>query len=221
LAGKIFDDRDNLMAPSHANKKGVRYRYYVSRALLEGRKSEAGLVARVSAPDVEVIVNDAVAELHSAESASGRRIALPYLIRKVVVIQDRIDITVDKDDASGSMTISRPFVSAASVRKGVVDQNKNLSDEPEQRLALLKAISSARKWMALIIDGKTDIRTLALEANLTERHFRYLLSLAYLSPKMVAAIADGTAPGSWTASNIARNLPLRWSEQERLLQPAS
>jgi hypothetical protein len=24
LTGKIFDDRDNLMAPSHANKKGVR-----------------------------------------------------------------------------------------------------------------------------------------------------------------------------------------------------
>jgi site-specific DNA recombinase len=221
LAGKIFDDRDNLMAPSHANKKGVRYRYYVSRALLEGRKSEAGLVARVSAPDVETIVNDAVADLHSAESPSVGRAALHYLIRKVVVMQDRIDITVDKDDASESMTISRPFVSAACVRKGVVDQNKKLLEEPEQRRALLKAITSARKWMALIIDGKSDIRALALEINLTERHFRYLLSLAYLSPKMVEAIADGTAPGSWTASNIARNLPLRWSEQERLLQPAS
>lgn len=179
------------------------------------------MVARVSAPDVEMIVNDALAELHSAESHSGCRAALHCLIRKVLVKQDRVDITVGKDTASEAITISRPFVSSASIRKGIVDQNKKLSDEPEKRLALLKAIASARKWRALIIEGKSDIRTLALEADLTERHFRYLLSLAYLSPKIIAAIADGTAPSSWTASNIARNLPLRWSEQERLLHPAS
>jgi hypothetical protein len=28
--GRIFDDRDNRMTPSHCNKAGVRYRYYVS-----------------------------------------------------------------------------------------------------------------------------------------------------------------------------------------------
>ncbi|HEY4985388.1 MAG TPA: hypothetical protein VII39_02095 [Bradyrhizobium sp.] len=33
LAGRIFDDRKNPMTPTHANKKGVRYRYYVSHAL--------------------------------------------------------------------------------------------------------------------------------------------------------------------------------------------
>jgi hypothetical protein len=28
------------MSPSHANKKGVRYRYYVSQAVLQNRKDE-------------------------------------------------------------------------------------------------------------------------------------------------------------------------------------
>jgi hypothetical protein len=47
LAGLIFDDRGNLMSPpSHANKKGVRYLYYVSQALLQSRKTEAGSIAR-------------------------------------------------------------------------------------------------------------------------------------------------------------------------------
>ena len=32
LAGLIFDDCGHAMSPSHANKKGVRYRYYVSQA---------------------------------------------------------------------------------------------------------------------------------------------------------------------------------------------
>src|SRR5271166_291769 len=56
LMGLIFDDRGNPMSPSHANKKGVRYRYYVSQAVLQNRKSEAGSVSRVSGPDIEHIV---------------------------------------------------------------------------------------------------------------------------------------------------------------------
>jgi hypothetical protein len=42
LAGRLFDDRGNRMSPAHANKKGVRYRYYVSQALLQNRKGESG-----------------------------------------------------------------------------------------------------------------------------------------------------------------------------------
>src|SRR6516162_9879227 len=38
LTGRIFDDRGNRMTPSHSNKNGVRYRYYVSHALLPRRK---------------------------------------------------------------------------------------------------------------------------------------------------------------------------------------
>ena len=37
------------MSPTHSNKRGVRYRYYVSQALLQKQKTEAGEVARVPA----------------------------------------------------------------------------------------------------------------------------------------------------------------------------
>ena len=60
LSGLLFDDRGNLMSPSHANKKGVRYRYYVSQAVLQNRKDEAGSIARVAAPDIEELVIAAV-----------------------------------------------------------------------------------------------------------------------------------------------------------------
>src|SRR5262245_37434520 len=58
LAGRLYDDRGNRMSSTHANKKGVRYRYYVSQALLQNRKSEAGSIARVPAPEVESLVCD-------------------------------------------------------------------------------------------------------------------------------------------------------------------
>jgi len=58
LTGRLFDDRGNRMSPTHANKNGARYRYYVSQALLQNRKAEAGSIARVPAPETEKLVRD-------------------------------------------------------------------------------------------------------------------------------------------------------------------
>jgi site-specific DNA recombinase len=60
LAGKFFDDRGNRMSPSHATKGGRRYRYYVSQAVLQGRKEDAGSIFRVPAMEIERRVIDAV-----------------------------------------------------------------------------------------------------------------------------------------------------------------
>jgi hypothetical protein len=76
LAGLIFDDRGNAMSPSHTNKKGARYRYYVSQALLQNRKTEAGSIARVSAPDVEALVCKAVKEAGRTDPETDQTAAL-------------------------------------------------------------------------------------------------------------------------------------------------
>ena len=56
LTGKLYDDRGNLMSPSFSSKNGVRYRFYVSSALLRGRKTEVGSIGRVSAIEIEEAV---------------------------------------------------------------------------------------------------------------------------------------------------------------------
>src|SRR3954463_4058096 len=38
LLGRLYDDRGNRMSPSYSVKNGIRYRFYVSSALLRGRK---------------------------------------------------------------------------------------------------------------------------------------------------------------------------------------
>ena len=48
-----------------------------------------------------------------------------------------------------------------------------------------------------------------------ERHIRLLIPLAFVPPRIVAAILDGTAPAGLTANGLARALPWCWSEQER------
>src|SRR6185436_9214224 len=56
LMGKLYDDRGNLMSPSFSSKNGVRYRFYVSSALLRGRKDKAGSIGRVAAAEIESAV---------------------------------------------------------------------------------------------------------------------------------------------------------------------
>src|SRR5450631_710075 len=56
LMGKLYDDKGNLMSPSFSTKNGVRYRFYVSSALLRGRKAAAGSVSRIAAAEIESAV---------------------------------------------------------------------------------------------------------------------------------------------------------------------
>lgn len=55
LKGLLFDRRGNRLVPTHANKKGRRYRYYVSASLLRGEKPAQGL--RIPASDLETVVS--------------------------------------------------------------------------------------------------------------------------------------------------------------------
>ena len=56
LSGRIFDDRGHRMTPSHARKGGMKYRYYLSSALLHGAANRAGSVSRVRAAEIEALV---------------------------------------------------------------------------------------------------------------------------------------------------------------------
>ncbi|WP_210169286.1 MULTISPECIES: hypothetical protein [unclassified Bradyrhizobium] len=69
LQGKLFDDRGNRMGPSFCSKNGVRYRFYVSRAL-RGRKHTAGTVTRSSAPEIEAIVETVVRDQINGTAAT-------------------------------------------------------------------------------------------------------------------------------------------------------
>lgn len=60
LAGKLYDDKGNYMSPSHSNKKGKRYRYYVSQALLQSRKNEAGSISKIPAAEIESVVSEEI-----------------------------------------------------------------------------------------------------------------------------------------------------------------
>jgi hypothetical protein len=101
LISRLFDDRGNRMTPTHSNKDGVRYRYYVSHALLQRRNEDAGGVARVPAMPLEKLVVEAVrartqlgATLHSG--FSDREVIDAY-VERIVVRPNAIDIELREE----------------------------------------------------------------------------------------------------------------------------
>jgi site-specific DNA recombinase len=225
LAGKMFDDRNNPMTPSHANKQGVRYRYYVSHALLQGRKDQAGSVTRVSASDVEQLVIGALRAAFDQDHDASDRDLIQKRLDKAIVYRDRIEITLQLNDdseadaASPASTISIPFVPTLPLRKGVAHSPTRQSAMDEaHRLSLLTAIARTRDGIEMIVKNPAlDFGAIAKREGLAERHIRFLASLAYLSPRVIEAIAEGRAPADLTVTRLARNLPLAWAEQEEQL----
>src|SRR6202022_3245175 len=60
LAGLLFDGDGNRITPSHAVKKGTRYRYYVSGSLIRKDRTENAAALRIPAAEIEQRVSDRV-----------------------------------------------------------------------------------------------------------------------------------------------------------------
>ena len=60
LAGILLDRDGNRMTPTHAVKKGTRYRYYVSRPLIIKDQAESSAGLRIPAAEIEQLVTSRV-----------------------------------------------------------------------------------------------------------------------------------------------------------------
>ena len=61
LVGLVFDETGERMTPTHANKKGTRYRYYVSQSLIQrGRPKNVDTGRRVPAGELEHLVEQRI-----------------------------------------------------------------------------------------------------------------------------------------------------------------
>ena len=69
LTGRIFDESGQSLTPSHAVKGERRYRYYVSRSLIQGTSDSGGRGWRLPAPEIERTVASAAYTILGDEAA--------------------------------------------------------------------------------------------------------------------------------------------------------
>ncbi len=68
LTGLIFDETGDRLSPTHASKNGRRYRYYVSRRLAKGTKSDGPDPWRLPAMEIEKFVETQLIQLLRSET---------------------------------------------------------------------------------------------------------------------------------------------------------
>jgi site-specific DNA recombinase len=235
LTGRIFDDRGNRMSPSHTNKDGVRYRYYVSNAIQQKRDGKVGSVSRVPASEIEELVIKAVrdfCERGTGASTLANDDALARLKRVVMtptsiqvhIAGAAVDAPMMNSGEEPAQGITGPVPTVVSVPwepskfiavKGVVLATPESAPalKPENRDAILRAIAKSRLWIDELMQDKITIADIARREGKIERHVRLLLPLAFVSPRMVKAIASGHAPMQLTVTGLAKRVPFSWNQQ--------
>jgi site-specific DNA recombinase len=238
LTGRIFDSRGNRMSPTHATKNGVRYRYYVTRALAEGRPIDAGEVARAPAPEVERIVLEAIRKQAAQGGSSGGRepdgddqaqlTLVERHLRRVEVHRDRLIVTLtpaDKPaDAAGDpasdVTLIVSWSPPASLprREIVLAADVRGPQASPMQVQLVAAIVTARGWLHALVSGKFEsVEAIASREGKHPRSIRAALSFAFVAPDIVEAIMAGDVPKHLTLTDIGRGLPMLWSDQRRMM----
>jgi DNA invertase Pin-like site-specific DNA recombinase len=76
LAGMLFDGDGNRMTPTHATKKGTRYRYYVSRTLITNDQTDRSACLRIPAGEIERAVTSRMRQWLADPSSVYRAIRL-------------------------------------------------------------------------------------------------------------------------------------------------
>jgi site-specific DNA recombinase len=93
-------------------------------------------------------------------------------------------------------------------RKGVVHLPASHDLDSRDRDALLTAIAKARSWIDDLINGRVQsFDEIADREQKVVRHIRFLVPLAFLSPRIVAAIANGDVSAGVTVKR-ARSFPV-------------
>ena len=183
LMGRIFDDRGNRMTPSYAVKNAVRYRYYISAALIQGQPDKAAKINRVPATEIEKLILGAVRkrlagnphnkmEAEGSHSLNDEELISTHIAR-VDVKRDHLAVHLRSGERDQKLPIERGTLDHSNPNIMVVPWQKTPSKRPreiilpagtsshqdsrpiraETRAKLVTAIAKGRRWLDEFITG--------------------------------------------------------------------
>ena len=236
LVGKLFDESGQRLIPSHSNKRGRRYRYYVSPHDPSGRHKGW----RLPGPEIEARVEAMVAEMlqdrsavaHAGLSAGLAEADIGRLLAAAAENTDWPD-RVERVQLGPEIQVRAviPFTPPVRLERSFTVQMKRRGVETRIVIAgrddsgpvdasMVKAIGRAMRWWeALRIGAIKSVAEIAAKEGIKERYVQRLLPLAMLAPSIVQAIGTGKQPVELTTQILSYvpALPLNWGEQRALL----
>lgn len=204
LSGILFDDRGNRMSPSYTTKNGVRYPFYVSAAVLKGRKANAGSLVRVTAVEIEAVVTNALRDICDDDGSRTPKRLVEQSVDRVVISATRLTLTLK----SKRSPIELPWSATKKQDFARIDiSSADQVNQPDPRL--VQAVVRAHIWTRSLIEGTYDsIETLARGVNVHPKIVRIGVRLAFLAPDITAAILAGDQPRNVRLSHFKNDVPL-------------
>ena len=216
LKGLLFDDRGNRMSPSYSTKRGVRYRFYVSSAILSGRREQAGSLTRAAAPDLEQCIVAALRKRFPHVGELKDQDLVNANIERATVNASTIHIFLNANVATERLIeLARPRQLLS--RRARIEE---AADQPvcEPADDLVHALTRALLWRKALSDRTyQSVEELAGVAKWNPKVVRKVLRLAFLAPDITEAIMRGTQPTSLSVSELQGIAAYSWDKQRRLL----
>ena len=199
--GKLYDSSGNRMSPSFSRKNGVRYRFYVSSALLRGRKGTAGSVPRVSAQEIESRIIEAIRKqsgrdppIDDAELVEQQLARVEFGRNEVTLFLHNLELgspEATSNHAVGpQIKLSWPVVQIKDAAQ-IVENVSAPSREPDQKL--VQALVRAHCWSDALLRGTyASVEELAAHVKFNPKVVRNELRLAHLAPEIIEAVLAGS-----------------------------
>ena len=229
LMGRIFDDRGNRMGPSHARKRGVKYRYYLSSTLLQGQPERSGTISRVPAIEIEDIVVRSVREHLKLSGEVDERSVVTEHVARVEVHANQLLVKFTPRHQTNGKTAGRMAPLRVSWKKVAPTRRREIflpegskleharPIRSETRAALVASIAQGRQWLDEIIrDPQATAESIAKREQCSRRKVNMTVSLAFLAPDLVNAAIEGRLPNGMGVARLC-DMPAEWSRQHQML----
>ncbi|WP_395541891.1 recombinase family protein [Neotabrizicola sp. sgz301269] len=130
----------------------------------------------------------------------------------------KIAAALDVPEASLSDTLLRVRCAFALRRRGVETRIIAGETAPARDEVLQRTLAEAHLWARALRRG-TSLTEIARKTGRSEPYIRTRIPLAFLAPKLQAAILDGRQPPHVSVAQFIReDIPLDWTEQARFFE---
>jgi hypothetical protein len=221
LAGMLFDGDGNRMTPTHAIKKGRRYRYYVSRPLVTNDHTDRSAGLRIPAEEIEQAVTSHIRRwlVDPGSVYQAIRLADPSAQRRLIARAGEIGKSWPELPATRQLTLLTALIERIDVGADRLDIHfrptrlgmlldisaTSLSSATDEAQILSVPIEQSRSGRAIkmLIDGADPFATAKPDARLIKlllraRRFNATLVDSDGVPFSELAQREGVSPSYFT-----------------------
>jgi hypothetical protein len=173
LAGKLLDGDGNRMTPTHATKKGTRYRYYVSRPLITNDQTDGSPGLRIPAGKIEQVVTSRMRQwlVDPGSVYQSIRLADPSAQRRLIARAEEIGRSWPELPAARQRTLLTALIHRIEVRASRLD----IHLRPTRLGALL---DMSAPLMPSATEDETQIVSVPIELRRSGREIKMLIDRA-------------------------------------------